>query len=82
MAIQTFGDYCRWHPHLHAIVSDGSEMKIISFIVQADVIKKILVHLELWEEPESPFGRVPAQVPAAALASGGGGGEMYRRARP
>ncbi len=23
MAIQTFGDYCRWHPHLHAIVSDG-----------------------------------------------------------
>ena len=23
VAIQTFGDYCRWHPHLHAIVSDG-----------------------------------------------------------
>ncbi|GAB4275434.1 MAG: hypothetical protein Kow00111_28770 [Thermincola ferriacetica] len=23
MAIQTFGDYCRWHPHIHAIVSDG-----------------------------------------------------------
>jgi hypothetical protein len=25
-------------------------MKIISFIVQPEVIKKILVHLELWEE--------------------------------
>ena len=25
-------------------------MKIVSFITQADVIKKILVHLELWEE--------------------------------
>ena len=25
-------------------------MKIISFIVQVDVIRKILVHLELWEE--------------------------------
>lgn len=23
MAIQTFGDYGRWHPHLHAIVADG-----------------------------------------------------------
>jgi hypothetical protein len=31
-------------PRCHA------EMKIISFIVQPDVIKKILVHLELWEE--------------------------------
>jgi len=27
-----------------------TEMKIISFIVQEDVIKKILVHLERWEE--------------------------------
>jgi hypothetical protein len=27
-----------------------TEMKIISFIVQVDVIRKILVHLELWEE--------------------------------
>jgi len=31
-------------PRCHA------EMKIISFIVQPDVIKKILVYLELWEE--------------------------------
>ncbi len=23
MAIQTFGDYARWHPHIHAIVADG-----------------------------------------------------------
>ena len=23
MAIQTFGDYARWHPHLHALVADG-----------------------------------------------------------
>lgn len=22
-AIQTFGDYARWHPHLHALVADG-----------------------------------------------------------
>ncbi|MBC8316600.1 MAG: transposase [Desulfobulbaceae bacterium] len=23
MTIQTFGDYARWHPHIHAIVADG-----------------------------------------------------------
>lgn len=23
IAIQTFGDYVRWHPHLHALVADG-----------------------------------------------------------
>lgn len=23
LAIQTFGDYARWHPHIHAIVADG-----------------------------------------------------------
>ncbi len=28
----------------------GSEMKIISFIREADVIRKILEHLGLWEE--------------------------------
>jgi hypothetical protein len=22
-AIQTFGDYARWHPHLHGLVADG-----------------------------------------------------------
>ncbi len=40
-----------------------TEMKIISFIVQADVIKKILVHLELWEE----FSR--RRPPPLALAA-------------
>jgi ribosomal protein S27E len=33
MAIQTFGDYCRWHPHLHAIVSDGLYMESGYFFV-------------------------------------------------
>ena len=23
MTIHTFGDYCRWHPHVHGIVADG-----------------------------------------------------------
>ena len=23
VAIQSFGDYVRWHPHLHALVADG-----------------------------------------------------------
>jgi len=23
MAIQTFGDYAKWHPHIHSIVADG-----------------------------------------------------------
>jgi len=23
LAIQSFGDYSRWHPHLHALVADG-----------------------------------------------------------
>ena len=30
-------------------------MRIISFIDQADVIKKILQRLDLWEEPHGPF---------------------------
>lgn len=27
MAIQTFGDYARWHPHIHALVVDGLFME-------------------------------------------------------
>jgi hypothetical protein len=23
LAIQTFGDYAKWHPHIHALVADG-----------------------------------------------------------
>ena len=23
MAIQTFGDYARWHPHIHVLLADG-----------------------------------------------------------
>jgi hypothetical protein len=23
MTIQTFGDYAKWHPHIHSIVADG-----------------------------------------------------------
>jgi hypothetical protein len=43
-------------PRCHA------EMKIISFIVQPEVIRKILVHLELWEE----FFRRPPPMTLAA----------------
>jgi hypothetical protein len=35
------------------------EMRIISFIDQSDVIKKILQHLGLWEESQAPPGRDP-----------------------
>jgi len=35
------------------------EMRIISFIDQPDVIKKILQHLGLWEESHVPPGRDP-----------------------
>jgi len=33
------------------------EMRIISFIDQPEVIKKILQHLSLWEEAPAPPGR-------------------------
>ena len=36
----------------------GSEMKIISFINEVDVIRKILEHLGLWEE-KTPKERAP-----------------------
>jgi hypothetical protein len=34
-------------------------MRIISFIDQPEVIKKILQHLGLWEESHAPPGRDP-----------------------
>jgi hypothetical protein len=36
------------------------EMRIISFIDQPEVIKKILQHLGLWEESQAPPRRDPA----------------------
>ena len=36
------------------------EMRIISFIDQPDVIKKILKHLGLWEESQAPSERLLA----------------------
>jgi len=40
----------------------GLEGRIISFIDQPDVIKKILQHLGLWEEAHAPSGRDPAII--------------------
>jgi len=37
----------------------GREKRIISFIDQPDVIKKILQHLGLWEESHAPPERDP-----------------------
>lgn len=39
----------------------GSAMKIIAFIEEAAIIRKILEHLRLWEEPEP---RAPPPLPA------------------
>jgi len=33
MVIQTFGDYARWHPHLHAVVADGVFLPSGTFLV-------------------------------------------------
>lgn len=33
VAIQTFGDYARWHPHLHALVADGLFLETGYFFV-------------------------------------------------
>jgi hypothetical protein len=38
----------------------GLEGRIISFIDQPDIIKKILQHLGLWEESRAPPGKDPA----------------------
>jgi hypothetical protein len=36
-AIQTFGDYGRWHPHLHLLVADGLFMPNGSFHVMSEI---------------------------------------------
>jgi hypothetical protein len=41
-AIQTFGDYGRWHPHLHLLVADGLFMPNGSFYVIPEVDLKPL----------------------------------------
>lgn len=37
VAIQTFGDYVRWHPHLHALVADGLFLESGYFFVMPKV---------------------------------------------
>lgn len=37
VAIQTFGDYGRWHPHLHALVADGLFLESGYFYVMPNV---------------------------------------------
>lgn len=37
LAIQTFGDYARWHPHLHALVADGVFLDSGYFFVMPNV---------------------------------------------
>jgi hypothetical protein len=38
------------------------EMRIISFIDQPEVIKKILQHLGLWEEPHAPPDKTKKEI--------------------
>lgn len=44
-AIQTFGDYGRWHPHIHAIVADGLFTESGYFYVMAKCAVKPLAEL-------------------------------------
>ncbi len=37
VAIQSFGDYARWHPHLHALVADSLFLDSGYFFVMPDV---------------------------------------------
>jgi hypothetical protein len=37
VAIQTFGDYARWHSHLHALVADGLFLQSGYFFVMPKV---------------------------------------------
>jgi len=45
MAIQTFGDYAKWNPHLHAIVADGLFTSRGVFHVMPEVSLKPLAEL-------------------------------------
>jgi hypothetical protein len=38
MVIHTFGDYARFHPHLHAIVADGLFRKNRTFYPYNDIL--------------------------------------------
>jgi hypothetical protein len=44
---------------IRLFVTNAREMRIISFIDQPDVIKKIPQHLGLWEESHAPPERDP-----------------------
>jgi hypothetical protein len=44
-AIQTYGDYGRWHPHLHLLVADGLFMPNGSFYVMLNIDLKPLQEL-------------------------------------
>jgi hypothetical protein len=39
LAIQTFGDYAKWHPHLHALVADGlfTETRLFYVMPRVDI---------------------------------------------
>jgi hypothetical protein len=45
MAVQTYGDYARWHPHIHALVADGLFMDNGTFYVMPKVDLKPLAEL-------------------------------------
>lgn len=45
VAIQTFGDYARWHPHLHALVADGLFLERGYFFVMPKVNLRPLAEL-------------------------------------
>lgn len=45
MTIQTFGDYVRWHPHIHAIVADGLFRRSGVFYVMPKTSLKPLAEL-------------------------------------
>jgi len=42
MVIQTFGDYCKWNPHIHTLVADGLFTKSGMFHVMPDLDLKYL----------------------------------------
>jgi len=44
-AIQTFGDYARWHPHLHALVADGLFLESGYFFVMPKADLRPLIEL-------------------------------------
>ena len=45
MVIHTFGDYARWHPHIHVLIADGLFRKNGVFYVMSKVDLKPLREL-------------------------------------